>query len=77
MRHAILMFAVLPVIGQPIFAAELPSAPTGTFSIAVIPDTQHYRGQKSKAQPPVWSRQPILFSRPMPVGLWAIWKNNG
>ena len=45
------MFAVLPVIGQPIFAAELPSAPTGTFSIAVIPDTQHYRGQKSKAQP--------------------------
>jgi hypothetical protein len=25
-------------------AAKLPAAPQGTFSIAVIPDTQHYRG---------------------------------
>ena len=29
----------------PVNAEELPPAPSGTFSIAVIPDTQHYRGQ--------------------------------
>lgn len=51
MKHAILMFTVLALIGQPIFAAQLPPAPADTFSIAVIPDTQHYRGKKSKAQP--------------------------
>jgi hypothetical protein len=28
-------------------ADEFPSAPAGTFSIAVIPDTQHYRGGKA------------------------------
>ena len=32
-------------------AAEFPAAPQGTFSIAVIPDTQHYRGRGSKAEP--------------------------
>lgn len=30
---------------------EFPPAPEGTFSIAVIPDTQHYRGRDSKAEP--------------------------
>ena len=38
-------------------ADEFPSAPQGTFSIAVIPDTQHYRGgaadEKSTAAVPV------------------------
>lgn len=28
--------------------AELPSAPEGTFSIVVIPDTQHYKGRGTK-----------------------------
>ena len=32
-------------------AAELPRAPEGSFSIVVIPDTQHYRGQGTKAEP--------------------------
>ena len=50
-KHFIQMFVVLMVISQLAFAAELPPAPAGTFSIAVIPDTQHYRWQKSKAQP--------------------------
>ena len=30
---------------------HFPPAPEGTFSIAVIPDTQHYRGRGSKAEP--------------------------
>ena len=38
-------------------ADDFPSAPQGTFSIAVIPDTQHYRGdatdEKSKTVAPV------------------------
>jgi hypothetical protein len=32
-------------------AADLPPAPEGTFSIVVIPDTQGYRGEKTKAEP--------------------------
>ena len=32
-------------------ADELPAAPEGTFSIVVIPDTQHYRGSGTKGQP--------------------------
>lgn len=32
-------------------ADELPAAPEGTFSIVVIPDTQHYRGRGTKSQP--------------------------
>lgn len=31
--------------------AELAPAPEGTFSIAVLPDTQHYRGRGSKHEP--------------------------
>lgn len=30
---------------------EFPPAPEGTFSIVVIPDTQHYRGKGTKAEP--------------------------
>ncbi len=32
-------------------AGELPVAPEGTFSIVVIPDTQHYKGVGTKAEP--------------------------
>jgi hypothetical protein len=32
-------------------AAEFPVAPPGTFSIAVIPDTQHYRTSTSESEP--------------------------
>jgi hypothetical protein len=32
-------------------AAELPRAPEGSFSIVIIPDTQHYRGRETKAEP--------------------------
>ena len=42
-----LLFALAPA--SP--AAELPSAPEGTFSIVVIPDTQHYRGRGTKGRP--------------------------
>ena len=37
--------------------AEFPPAPAGTFSIVVIPDTQHYRGKDTKAEPT--SSQPL------------------
>jgi len=50
-NRTILTFALPVLISQTISAAELPGAPAGTFSIAVIPDTQHYRGKKSKARP--------------------------
>ena len=51
MKRVLLIF--LTGMGLPAFilAAELPPAPPGTFSIAVIPDTQHYKGQKTKAEP--------------------------
>ncbi|MDG2358876.1 MAG: metallophosphoesterase, partial [Planctomycetaceae bacterium] len=32
-------------------ADDFPSAPQGTFSIAVIPDTQHYRGGAANEKP--------------------------
>jgi hypothetical protein len=32
-------------------ADEFASAPNGTFSFVVIPDTQHYRGRDTKSQP--------------------------
>lgn len=32
-------------------ADEFPAAPKGSFSIVVIPDTQHYRGRGTKSQP--------------------------
>ncbi|MCX7824480.1 MAG: metallophosphoesterase [Verrucomicrobiae bacterium] len=51
-----LIIAVLIVAGWPPFfarAAEsvLSPAPEGSFSIVVIPDTQHYLGRGTKAQP--------------------------
>lgn len=38
-------------------AGELPQAPEGTFSIVVIPDTQHYRGIDTKSTPD--SKEPL------------------
>ena len=51
MNRILLMLAMGVGFGPSIFSAELPPASEGTFSIAVIPDTQHYRGQKTKAEP--------------------------
>lgn len=41
-------------------AAELNAAPDGSFSIIVIPDTQHYRGEGTKMTPD--STQPLTNS---------------
>ena len=41
----------LLIFGDKSRADELPAAPEGTFSIVVIPDTQHYRGRGTKSQP--------------------------
>jgi hypothetical protein len=38
------VFTCLTMIANVSLAEEFPPAPQGTFSIAVIPDTQHYRG---------------------------------
>lgn len=43
--------------GNVLCAEELPAAPEKTFSIVVIPDTQHYKGRGTKAQPD--SRDPL------------------
>ena len=48
---AIMLGTLFWVCTRSLHAAEFPTAPTGTFSIAVIPDTQHYRGRGSKAEP--------------------------
>ena len=48
MVHAVL---ALLAIGGAVRAGELRAAPEGTFSIIVIPDTQHYRGRGTKAEP--------------------------
>ncbi len=37
--------------GNLLRADELPAAPEGTFSIVVIPDTQHYHGSNTNHQP--------------------------
>lgn len=50
MKRILLILAMGVGLGPSIFSAELPPASEGTFSIAVIPDTQHYRGQKTKAE---------------------------
>lgn len=60
MRHLFsLLFAVVLAFAAPLSvpAAELPPAPAGTFSIVVIPDTQHYRGKGTKGDPN--SRMPL------------------
>jgi hypothetical protein len=46
----ILLTGCLFSISTPVLS-ELPPAPSGTFSIAVIPDTPHYRGKGTKTQP--------------------------
>lgn len=46
---AVLLILVLSMVSC--VAAELEPAPEGTFTIAVIPDTQHYRGRGTKSQP--------------------------
>ena len=48
MMRACLLSILLPLTSR---AADLPSAPDGAFSIVVIPDTQHYRGRETKAEP--------------------------
>lgn len=52
-----LVLLLLLIVGRVTIAAELPAAPKGTFSIVVIPDTQHYRGRGTKAEP--LSRDPV------------------
>ena len=37
--------------GQPVVQGELSPLPEGAFTIAVIPDTQRYRGRNTKSQP--------------------------
>lgn len=49
-------------------AGELSAAPDGTFSIVVIPDTQHYKGRDTKSEPK--SKEPLsneTFSK------WTDW----
>ena len=50
----LLVLALLGLLAAPeTFALEqaLPPAPEGSFSIVVIPDTQHYRGKGTKSTP--------------------------
>lgn len=55
------LFSLLFVAGDSmaIRAAELPAAPDGSFSIAVIPDTQHYKGRGTKADKENKSSEPV------------------
>jgi hypothetical protein len=51
-RHPVLIAAIaLLMIFAPAAIAELEPAPEGSFTVAVIPDTQHYRGEGTKSQP--------------------------
>jgi hypothetical protein len=51
-RYAVVMMAlVLLMPFAPLAVAELQPAPEGSFTVAVIPDTQHYRGRGTKSQP--------------------------
>ena len=53
-RGALLRLAlssILIIFATHSLGEEFPPAPEGTFSIAVIPDTQQYRGRGSKAKP--------------------------
>ncbi len=45
------MFFLAMLLPLSVTAAELPPAADGSFSIVVIPDTQHYRGRATKAEP--------------------------
>ena len=48
-RH--LLTATLGIMASVANAASFPPAPDGTFSIVILPDTQHYRGQATQAEP--------------------------
>ena len=52
-RHPHLLWTIIAICvvfcADGIRAAEFPAAPEGTFSIAVIPDTQHYRNSKTNS----------------------------
>lgn len=51
-RHTALFIALLLLMTfAPVATAELDPAPEGSFTVAVIPDTQHYRGKGTKSQP--------------------------
>lgn len=52
-RTLTLLFTILTLAPplKAVQADELLPAPEGTFSIAVIPDTQHYRGSGTKKEP--------------------------
>ncbi|MFP6621563.1 MAG: hypothetical protein VB877_19620, partial [Pirellulaceae bacterium] len=56
-RQMSLLLAGLCALTGTVSAADFSPAPAGTFSIAVIPDTQHYRGKGTKAEP--GSSQPL------------------
>ncbi len=56
-RQISLLLAGLCALTGTVSAADFSPAPAGTFSIAVIPDTQHYRGKGTKAEP--GSSQPL------------------
>lgn len=43
--------SILLLCGSVSQAGDLPAAPEGTFSIVVIPDTQHYNGEGTKSEP--------------------------
>jgi hypothetical protein len=48
---------VFLILFSGVTAAELPPPQENTFSIAVVPDTQHYRGKGTKAEPE--SNEPV------------------
>lgn len=50
--YFVFVAAILLLTGlDRLYSGELPEAPSGTFSIVVIPDTQHYKGRGTKGQP--------------------------
>ncbi|MDP7301980.1 MAG: metallophosphoesterase [Pirellulaceae bacterium] len=51
MRVLLLTCVLAIVLPLSVCAVELPNAPKDSFSIVVIPDTQHYRGRGTKAEP--------------------------
>ena len=49
MRSSVLIpFVLAVVLPLSVVAAEIPDTPKESFSIVVIPDTQHYRGKGTK-----------------------------
>ncbi|MCA9078829.1 MAG: serine/threonine protein phosphatase [Planctomycetaceae bacterium] len=48
-------------VTQSSLADEFPAAPEGTFSIVVIPDTQHYKLVSKEGEEPVWEN-PVFES---------------